>query len=208
MKPKIDLSGTRFGRLVVTGLHGKSRTGCYLWDCRCDCGTSRVIYATALRSGKTRSCGCLNAECRGKSSITHGLRYSKLYPVWNDMKRRCASPSHHAYKHYGARGIQVCEEWRNDFSVFHSWAIANGYTDGLSIDRINNDLGYQPHNCHFIKMSEQQRNRRCSRFIAHNGKTMILSEWARLFGISVGALHSRLKTKTLAEIELSIQGKS
>lgn len=187
-----NLLGQTFGRLVVIekapSLKGQPR-----WLCRCVCGQQKAVHASALRKGQTKSCGCLNAENRPHNTRTHGLRKTALYAVWNDMKRRCHSPSHHAFEHYGARGISVCEQWRGSYEAFYLWAHSNGYQEGLSIDRIDNDQGYQPGNCRFVPMIEQSKNRRNVRTFTHAGHTRTIREWAEASGIPYGTLWDRLK---------------
>lgn len=152
--------GMRFGRLeVISFSHiNKHRSTCYL--CRCDCGNETTVNRNDLRSGRTQSCGCLNREktseaCRGEknSHYSHGGRYTKLYRVHRGMVERCSNPKHISYQYYGAKGIEVCEEWK-DFPTFRTWALNNGYRDGLSIDRAITSLNYVPENCSWITRSE------------------------------------------------------
>ena len=155
----IDLTGRKFGRLLVLKRENpiNKRT---LWLCKCDCGKEVVVESYNLRKGHTQSCGCLQAEAASKANKTHGLKDARIYRIWNCMKNRCYRKSYHAYKHYGGRGIKVCDEWLNDFQSFHDWAMANGYDDNLSIDRIDNNKGYQPDNCRWVTMAEQNKNKR------------------------------------------------
>ena len=155
-----NLIGQHYGRLSVIERAANSGAGQTRWLCRCTCGNEKVIFASAIVRGLTKSCGCLNNEVRGKASVTHGLRKHPLYGVWNDMKCRCRNKTHHKHEYYGARGITVCDEWLNDFQAFYLWAMANGYGPGLEIDRRNNDLGYSPDNCRLATRTEQNRNRR------------------------------------------------
>ena len=119
----IDLTGQRFGRLVVIG-----RGADYLtsgghkfarWRCKCDCGNIVLVKSVHLRNGITKSCGCISAELLEKRNRVHGMRYTKLYEVWKGMKSRCENPKHIGFKDYGGRGISVCEEWRDDFLQFY-----------------------------------------------------------------------------------------
>ena len=145
-----DLTGRRFGRLVALRRVESDSGGRTVWECRCDCGTIKCIRAAALTQGLTKSCGCLR----------HGKSKTRLYHIWAHMIQRCEDPKSNRFHLYGGRGVSVCKEWREDFMNFYSWAIQNGYTDTLSIDRIDVDGNYEPSNCRWATMSEQNKNRR------------------------------------------------
>lgn len=149
-----DITGQKFSRLTVIKYIGN-----FKWLCKCDCGKERVCYGGDLRQGKTKSCGCLRNERIKEVVGTHNDSFSKLWYVWNDMRYRCEKSYHHAYNHYGGRGISVCEEWHN-YINFRNWAINNGYTVGLTIDRINVNGNYEPSNCRWIPQAEQVKNTR------------------------------------------------
>lgn len=159
-----DHMGERFGRLVVIGRATNDSSGNAMWNCICDCGHETTVLGRSLRRGATRSCGCFLSESSKKrmSKIMrkHGLSHTPLYRVWASMKERCNSEDCKGYKNYGARGIKVCSEWEEDFQVFYDWAIANGYAEGLEIDRIDNDGDYSPINCRFITPKANCRNQR------------------------------------------------
>ena len=123
---------------------------------------------------------------------THGLSNHKLFSVWQNAIDRCHNPNSQAYSSYGGRGIEVCKEWRDAFVPFYTWAIKNGWQQGLSIDRIDNDLGYNPGNVRFVPLPEQQRNRRTNRLLTFNGETKCLIEWAEIYGIKKTTLKERL----------------
>ena len=159
----IDLTGLRFGRLTAVKHMGKDKSGKNtLWFCTCDCGGCTTTTTTKLRSGHTKSCGCLKLEC-GKATRfpqKHGLRSTRLYRIWCGMKSRCHNPNAPKYHLYGGRGIKVCDEWFSNFLAFYDWANLNGYSDDLSIDRIDCDGNYEPCNCRWATITEQNRNRR------------------------------------------------
>ena len=155
-----DLTGKKFGKLKVIEYYGNNKYGKALWLCQCDCGKTKIIVGNSLLSKLTSSCGCFNKEMARNRKIKHNLSQGKLYKVWQGMKTRCYNKNFIYFKNYGGRGINICNEWKNDFSSFYNWAINNGYKENLTIDRINNDGNYEPSNCRWITRAEQNRNQR------------------------------------------------
>ena len=211
-KLKHDLTGQRFGRLVVLSRAENSWDGKPMWKCLCDCGKECVKYGSALTYGYTKSCGCYNRELAEKKQYRHGETRSRLYSVWNMMKQRCNDPNHRYYKNYGGRGVSVCDEWAKSYEAFRDWAMANGYDPDAkhgecTLDRIDNDGDYCPENCRFIGWSEQQRNTRRSRTITFNGETKTLVEWGEKTEINPGTIAFRLKSGWSVEDALTIKPK-
>lgn len=156
MGKRLELTGQRFGRLIVLKETARrTKRGSILWECLCDCGKRKIISGGTLVYGSTKSCGC----GRGK----HGDWKAKLYSVWANMKHRCLCPTAQAYAHYGERGISMCDEWIKDYVVFKKWALANGYKEGLQIDRRNNDKGYYPGNCRWTTGMINSQNQRSTK---------------------------------------------
>lgn len=162
MPKLIDLTGQQFGWLTVVA-RAENIGRQTAWLCKCDCGNMKIAQGWNLKSGQTASCGCKNKERPRTESITHGQSYTRLYTIWIGMKQRCHYHKHMHFKHYGGRGIVVCEEWKDNFEAFHDWAIQNGYSESLTIDRINVDGNYEPSNCRWATYSEQNKNRRNSK---------------------------------------------
>lgn len=179
----VDLTGKRFGKLVAMARHYDKEKKVTLWTCKCDCGNIAVVRANRLVHGRTKSCGCLRVESNLENKTTHGLSDTHLYAVWNGMKGRCYNPNNHNYKRYGARGISVCDEWKDSFERFCDWALRTGYKDGMSIDRIDNDGNYCPSNCRWADTKTQNNNRGVSLMYTYNGKTQNLSTWCEELGL-------------------------
>ena len=145
----------------------------------------------AEKRGETVMNGQAKCECQ-YTTEHHGQSRTPLYRAWEAMKRRCADENHESYKDYGGRGITVCEEWENSFTAFFNWSMENGYKDGLTIDRKNNEQGYSPDNCRWTTAKVQCNNRRSNRVIEYNGKSQTLAEWAEELGINYSTLKSRM----------------
>lgn len=188
----IDLTGQRFGRLVVVERVENSADGRARWLCRCDCGQSKTVLGEHLKKGRTKSCGCAKSESSSKRFKKHGGRNSKLYRIWSNMKDRCNNPDCKVYSDYGGRGIKVCKEWIDDFSAFQKWALANGYKEGLTIDHKDNDKGYSPDNCRWTDRKIQGNNKRNCRYITYKGQRKTVAEWSDITGIPHDTLLYRL----------------
>lgn len=195
-----DLTGMKFNRLTVIRPSEKSRTGETRWVCRCDCGKETIVQSNNLKSGLVKSCGCLRHEYLVDAHTTHGGskrggKRTRLYSVWIGMRRRCYDRSDANYHRYGACGITVCDEWKDDFAAFRAWAVKNGYKKNLTIDRIDNNKGYSPGNCRWAGATIQARNRRSNNVITFNGETHIAIEWDEILGFTRGTVSRRIKSR-------------
>lgn len=181
-----DISGQTFGRLTALyRLHNtKGRTK---WLCVCECGNLTEVNISHLTSNKIKSCGCL----RDKNNYKHGKTNTRLYRILHNMKQRCYNKNNQDYQDYGGRGIAVCNEWKDDFQAFYNWSMANGYKEGLTIDRINVNGNYEPNNCRWITNEAQANNRRSNVNIKYCNYNYNISQWAKILNLSPSIISRR-----------------
>ncbi len=181
-------AGSRRGRwTVIKEANARDPYGARMYICVCDCGRSREVRASALKSGQSGSCGCTSADAQ----VTHGMSRSRLYGVWRGMLARTENSRHVEYENYGGRGIRVCDRWHR-FELF-ARDVAQGYERGKQPDRIDNGGNYEPGNCRWISQQANQRNKRTNHQVTWRGRTLIVQEWAELLGINANTLVYRLK---------------
>ena len=162
------------------------------WLCLCECGTVTTVRGSHLTSGNTKSCGCLDREAVAKNNYKHGMWNTRLYNIWRKMKDRCNNPKSTSYKYYGERGIKVCKEW-SSFDGFYKWAKNANYNDELTIDRINSSGNYEPSNCRWATVKEQNNNTSKNHFITIGKETRTLQGWAEETGLHRNTILSRLQ---------------
>lgn len=199
-----DIEGQKFGKLTVIGFVGKDKHRNTLWRCECECGNQKTIQANNLKNSHTKSCGCHNIQKIKERRTTHGHstgeRCSRIYGIWMAMMRRCHNPNLKNYHRYGGRGITVCERWQ----VFENFLADMGEPlSGMSIDRVDNNIGYCPENCKWATPKEQANNRRSNCIIEFGGKSQTMAQWADETGIKWGTLYNRLKSGWTTERALT-----
>jgi hypothetical protein len=204
-----DLSGKKFGRLLVTGQAGyyvqRNGTKGSLWACLCDCGNTVNVRVGKLNNGHTQSCGCLQAERRGSAQVTHRASRTAEYHTWQEIKKRCTLRSHKNFNRYGGRGIAMCARWQDSCAFLAD--MGPKPSPRHSIDRINNEGGYwcgsaecpecgpagRAPNCRWATQKEQQRNRRSNRIVEINGESMCVAAWCERFGVSQKIVGTRFR---------------
>lgn len=194
----IDLTGKRFGRLIVVRRGENHKQGQARWICLCDCGNETLSSGRHLRNGNTKSCGCYGLSKTIKTCTTHGKWKTREYRIWQGIKNRCLNKNNPEYKYYGGRGILICDEWVNSFEKFFK---DMGESNGLSIDRFPNCNGnYEKSNCRWATKKEQARNTSRNVWISFNGENKIIYDWSVLFKSSIGNIQRMMKKKTFEEV--------
>jgi hypothetical protein len=196
-KPLLNLVGEVFGRLTVIREVERVNPRKRQFACRCACGAEVGVNLNKLRSGHTRSCGCLhretilrNLEKRPTSKPRHGMNKSPEHRAWVHMRQRCSNPNKKEYPHYGGRGIKVCERWVSFEAFFEDVGPKPG--PGYSLDRIDVNGNYEPKNVRWATQQQQIENTRVVRMVTINGKTQSQAAWAREMGLSKGCISRRL----------------
>ena len=190
--PPIDMTGKRFGRYTVLYRLKNDKHGNAMWMCRCDCGAEKPVLGASLRKGIVVSCGCYHHDELIKRFTTHGQSKTRLFGIWQSMKRRCNNPHHKNFNYYGGKGIKLCAEWDSDFSKFAEWAYANGYADNLTIDRIDPSKGYEPSNCKWSTRAEQQSHLSNCRLYEINGEVHPINTWCKIYNKPHETVRKRL----------------
>ena len=185
-----DISGVEFGHWTVLYRNGSTANKAAVWHCKCNlCGSESDVVGSSLISGASTKC----RSCVPRETLTKPHRNERIYHIYTAMKQRCTNPKHSHYASYGGRGISVCKEWIDNPDKFIEWAFANGYSRNLTIERVDLNGNYEPSNCKWIPLVEQQKNRRTSRFVVYKGEKMTFTDACRSAGLSRSAVESYRK---------------
>lgn len=188
-------SGDRLGRLTVIAYAGNGR-----YQCRCDCGIEVTVFTSNLSTAHTQSCGCLASELKSARNFVHGKTDTREYRIWTNMKTRCLNSKNEAFPQYGGRGIKICHEWVNDFGAF--LRDMGPCPKGMTLERLENNNGYDPGNCAWRSYQDQQNNRRDNVLIQWQGRTQTASQWSRETGVPAKSIRYRLRVGMALELVL------
>lgn len=190
-----DMTGKIYGDLTVIKFSHYDKKRNSYWLCKCSCGKEKIVRRTHLISGGVSSCGCQKPIKCGNASRKHGVwaKNKRIYKIWECMNRSCYNEQNPNYPWYGGKGVTVCEEWKNDILSFYTWAISSGYTDELTIDRINCNGNYEPTNCRWIPFKEQCLNTTRTTEVTIDGVTDTISHWLKFFDTPTKIFRHRLK---------------
>ena len=184
MRKEIIKTGDKYGRLTAIEFSSMGKNHHQHWLFMCDCGKKKVLQVERVKSGNTKSCGCLIGK-----KIIHGMRKTRIYDSWQHMKSRCLNKNNSKYKDYGGRGITICPEWLT-FENFYK--DMGKMPENKTLDRIKNNEGYCKSNCRWSTNSEQQNNTRRNHLITYKGKTQTVAQWSRELNIKYATLSRRL----------------
>ena len=194
--------GQQFGKLtVIEPVYEKNR---WLWKCKCDCGNETIAWPNLLIRGKQKSCHCGKRKAFHDMHYVHGESHTRLNHIWSGMKKRCDNKNCSNYRIYGGRGIKYCKEW-GDYLNFREWALQNGYSDNLTLERIDVDGDYCPENCTWITLEEQAKNKRDTIRIEINGETKCLKDWCKIYGKNYSKVYCRIFRDQMEPIRALIE---
>ena len=198
MSKKIDMTGQRFGKLLVSAPAPSNAAGQARWVCQCDCGQTITTLGHSLRGGHCQSCGCTRNEKITNLRKTHGESNTRLFSIWMCMRQRCSDKNNTDYASYGGRGISVIDEWEHDFTTFRDWAMENGYDDSLTLDRIDVNGNYEPSNCRWADAYTQAANKRNAHLVEYHGEVGALDPMCRKLNINSKTVRLRMRKSGLS----------
>lgn len=199
----LNLKGQKYNQLTVIERCGSNSHKRSLWLCRCDCGNETIVESCRLRSGHSKSCGCRKLKTILERNFIHGQSKTRLYRIWGSMKDRCKNSNTPCFERYGKRGITVCKDWHK-FELFRQWAVSNGYSENLSIDRINNDGNYCPENCRWSTLVIQNNNTQRNVFYEFMGDNHTVAEWSVILNFKRYQFYNRIKNNSAQEVLKSL----
>jgi hypothetical protein len=201
VRPRRQLGGQRFGRLTLVKELGPNAHGSIVWRCHCDCGNDTMVTASNLRSGNTISRGCFHKERQHEAPLRHGMKGTRVYNAWINMRQRCTNPARKEWENYGGRGISVCDDWMVSFDAFLQ--DMGEPQEGMTLDRFDVNGDYEPGNCRWASYQAQGRNTRDNRMVTYQSRTQSLADWADELGIAYWTLHVRFRRGWSTERALS-----
>lgn len=188
-----NIIGKRFGKLIVKEFVGYKKKRPF-YHVVCDCGNEKEVCYYELIRGQTRSCGCLHRKVLGDMARKHGESNTRLFKIWCGIKKRCFDKNSSRYSYYGGRGINMCSDWKNDFLTFKEWANSHGYTDELTIDRVDVNGNYCPENCRWATKEQQANNTRTNHYLEYKGVKRSMSEWCKILGLNYYKIRTRINS--------------
>lgn len=195
----MDISGQKYNKLLALEFVKSDAYGNSIWKCRCDCGETSYVRAGALRAGQIKQC----KKCADSLKIKTPIENPRIKSIYKDMLRRCYKPYRKNYERYGGRGISVCSEWLENPISFEKWALNNGYSDKLSIDRIDNDGNYEPSNCRWTDFTTQANNRSNNIVLEYEGTSLTIAQWAEKLGVDRKTIYNRIENGESPEVIFS-----
>jgi hypothetical protein len=196
---KQELIGQQFERLLVISAAGRDKWGKSLWLCRCNCGVERIVEGTNLKSGNTKSCGCLNLQLTAERFTTHGGSETPEYKIWKQAKQRCTNPNDKDFHDYGERGIKFLLDNFEEFLAHMGPKPGKEY----SLDRIDNSGNYEIGNVRWATQKDQCRNKRSNRYLTFQNETLCVIGWAERLGFNSKTIRTRLSLGWSVERTLS-----
>lgn len=190
MPKSADLTGQKFSRLTAIEPTMERRNGRIMWRFMCECGNEILAQGSSVALGNTRSCGCLKLEAITALKLSHGKCHTRLYRIWCRIKQRCLNDKCSDYGYYGGKGITICARWADSFAAFAEDVGDSGH---LTLDRINNEKGYEPGNVRWATRKQQSDNSRKPKWVEIDGRRLNYSDWARELGMRECSITMRIK---------------
>ena len=196
---RMDISNQKYNELTALRFHKTDKHGNSIWECLCDCGKTSYVRLGALRAGQIKQC----KKCGDEEKVKYDIKTPRLKSIYMDMKRRCYDSTREDFHRYGGRGIEICQNWLENPQSFEKWSLENGYSEELSIDRINNDGNYEPSNCRWTNHFVQANNRSNNNVLEYKGVSLTITQWAERLGVDRTTMYNRLKNEEDVDIIFS-----